>query len=176
MTEPTTALPAARYSNILDGMNVANSGTLRSGTRQMSAAASSAGISALGTPGSSATLRSPSSATRRCRRCLSAPSPTKANRIGPPGRAATRAAASAIADSACEIPCVPAYSTRQSSGPCAEPRAQPSHAPRRTPAAGANRPRSTPFLIVCTFSGGTPRRIRSARNPSLTTTTWSAAA
>ncbi len=108
-TEPITALPAARYSNILDGMNVANSGTSRSGTRQMSAAASSPGISALGTPGSSTTLRSPSSATRRSRRRLSAPSPTNANRTDEPtGRRASRAAASAIAVSACEIPCVPA--------------------------------------------------------------------
>ena len=54
-----TAFPAARYSNIFDGMNVANSGTSRSGTRQMSAAASRAGTSSCGTPGRRVTFRRP---------------------------------------------------------------------------------------------------------------------
>ena len=75
VTEPITGLAAARYSNIFDGMNVANSGTSRSGTRQMSAAASSAGTSLVRHAGARVTLRRPSSATRCCSRCLSEPVP-----------------------------------------------------------------------------------------------------
>ena len=73
--------------------------------------------SPVGTPGSSVTLPSPSSATRRCSRWLvgavadegeiatAARSARQRGRVGRP-----RAGA-------CAIPCVPAYSTRQSSGP-----------------------------------------------------------
>ena len=82
-TAPTTGLPAARHSNIFDGMNAENSGTSRSGTRQMSAAASSAGTCPDGTPGSKVTCsgraRPPGRLAAAC------PRPRRRTRTGPAG-------------------------------------------------------------------------------------------
>ena len=82
-----------------------NSGTSRSGTRQMSAAANSAGTCSCGRLGSRVTLRSPVFGDPVLPVCLSAPSPTNANRIG---SSVSWAAASATDVSPWEMPCVPA--------------------------------------------------------------------